>query len=277
MVKKTIKTEKTVPVKKETSCEIEKKSCCKKKCCSMKFILATAIIFNLILAIFIMVSVVQTSEKIESIDNKISKLDNFYSANIPEYNDYAVDKEDKVIGEPIVVDETNEPVIGNKDAKVTIYEFSDYECPFCARFYSTTYQQLKEEYIDTGKVKLVFKDFPLDFHQFAKSAAAAANCVDSQLGNEKYYEMHNMIFENNDKLSVANLEKWAVELGVDKVEFNNCVKDSKVLAEIDADLAEGSKVGVSGTPSFVIGSEVIVGAQPIEAFRQIIDKQLEVE
>jgi len=290
MVKKTIKDDKTTkkaPVKKAVAkkevvkelsnsekCSVENGSCSSKKCCPGKIILASAIIINLILAIIMLVCILNLTEDVENVNSKMSKLDSFYSANVPDYDSYGEDVEEKVPGEPIVIDETNEPALGNPDAPITIYEFSDYECPFCARFYSTTYKQLKEEYIDTGKARLVFKDFPLGFHQVATPASAAANCVKTQLGDEKYFEMHNKIFENQEELSVSNLEAWAIALGVDKAKFNTCVKDEEVLAEIDADISEGSKVGVTGTPSFVIGDEVVVGAQPIEAFRQVLDAQL---
>ena len=165
----------------------------------------------------------------------------------------------------------DDPMKGDVNAPVTIVEFSDFECPFCARFYSQTLKQLEEEYIDTGKVKLVFRDFPLGFHQNAQKASEAAECANEQ---GKFWEMHDAIFENQQSLSIASLKQWAGNLGIDTNKFNNCLDSGKYAEEVQNDFKEGSSYGVSGTPSFFINGIPMVGAQPFSAFKQIIDSEL---
>ena len=157
---------------------------------------------------------------------------------------------------------------GNADAPVTIVEFSDFQCSFCARFYSQTLPEITEKYIDTGKVKLIYRDFPLSFHPQAQSAAEAAECAGEQ---DKYWEMHDMLYENQESLSTDNYKKWAGEIGLDTEKFNNCLDSGKFTSEVENDFAAGSAAGVSGTPSFVIGpsdgkGELVVGALPFEDF-----------
>ena len=166
----------------------------------------------------------------------------------------------------------DDPVKGDANAPITIVEFSDFECPFCARFYSQTYKQLETEYIDTGKVKLVFRDFPLGFHQNAQKASEAAECADDQ---GKFWEMHDAIFENQQSLSISSLKQWAGQIGLDTGEFNSCLDSGKHSEEVQSDFREGATYGVSGTPSFFINGIQLVGAQPFSAFKQIIDSELE--
>ncbi|HLC89152.1 MAG TPA: thioredoxin domain-containing protein, partial [Candidatus Nanoarchaeia archaeon] len=113
----------------------------------------------------------------------------------------------------------DDAVKGKEDAPVTIVEFSDYECPFCARFYTDTFGQLKAKYIDTGKVKFVYRDFPLSFHQNAQKAAEAAECAGEQ---NKYYEMHNKLFEGGVQGGTAAFKGYAQEIGLDTSKFNSC-------------------------------------------------------
>ena len=165
----------------------------------------------------------------------------------------------------------DDPMKGNANAPVTIVEFSDFECPFCARFYSQTMKQLETEYIDTGKVKLIYRDFPLGFHQNAQKAAEAGECADDQ---GKFWEMHDKIFENQPSLSVSSLKQWAGQIGLDTGEFNSCLDSGKHAGEVQDDFKEGASYGVSGTPSFFINGIQLVGAQPFSAFQQIIDSEL---
>ncbi len=162
-------------------------------------------------------------------------------------------------------------VKGNKNAKVTIYEYSDFECPYCGQFYTTTYKELMTKYVDTGKVKIAFKDFPLSFHPQAQKAAEASRCA---LEQGKFWEMHDKLFENQTTLSVENFKKWAGELKLDTNKFNQCLDSSKYADAVKKDLAEGLKLGVQGTPSFVIGDTALVGAQPMAAFEKIIEEKL---
>ena len=162
-------------------------------------------------------------------------------------------------------------VLGDPDAKVTIVEFSDFECPFCGRFYTQTLPQLKEEYFDTGKVKLVYRDFPLSFHPQAQPAAEAAECANEQ---DKFWEFHDKIFDNQSSMSTTNYKQWAADLGLDTEQFNSCLDDGKYRAEVQADFSAGQAAGVSGTPTFFINGQKIVGAQPFSVFKQIIDAEL---
>lgn len=248
----------------------------------------TSVILGLVIVQFIAIlflgaSVSSQSAQISEISDKTTRLDSFFASNAPGYGDGSVaptPSEPAAPAQKVELSQLNiegEPTLGQEDAPVTIVEYSDYECPFCSKFFSESYGKLKEEYIETGKVKLVFKDFALDFHPLAVPAAAAGNCVQAQLGNEKYFELHDLIFANQRSLSVSQLEAWAVELGVDKDEFNTCVSDEEVLAEINGDLVEGSQLGVSGTPSFFINGNLIVGAQPYAVLKQMIDAELETQ
>ncbi len=275
MVKKTIKKSQT---KEENINSCPKNAKCEKMFRILTiFLLVTLVIISTL--ILINLSSSQNNSKIEMIDMKVSNIDSFFVDNVPGYNSAKkneVKEETSDINSDykIDLDSLDDPMIGSKDAKITIVEFSDYECPFCSRFYSSTYKQLKAEYIDTGKVNLVFKDFPLDFHQNAKPAAIAANCVASQLGDDAYFKMHDKIFENQDDISKTNLNLWASELGVNSQEFDTCIESPEVIAEINADIAEGRKMGVSGTPSFLIDGELVVGAQPFSVFKDLIDSKL---
>ncbi len=164
--------------------------------------------------------------------------------------------------------------MGDPNAPVTIIEFSDYQCPFCHRFWSQTLPQIKQEYIDTGKVKLVYRDFPLSsIHQYAQKAAEAAECVRDAAGgsDEAYFKMHDKLFENQQDLSVENLKAMAQELGYD---ISSCLESDKFKDEVQKDFTDGSAAGVRGTPSFFINGKPLSGAQPFSAFKQIIDSEL---
>lgn len=172
---------------------------------------------------------------------------------------------------PVKVSAEDDAVLGNKNAKVTMIEFSDYECPFCGRHFTDTYPQIKKDYIDTGKVKLVFRDFPLSFHQSAQKAAEAAECAGEQ---GKYYEMHDKLYSNQQALDVASLKKYAQELGLNTAKFNDCLDTGKMAAEVKKDLADGQSYGVQGTPAFFINGNLISGAQQYSVFKQAIDAAL---
>jgi len=174
---------------------------------------------------------------------------------------------------PVKVDGDDDAILGNENAPVTIIEFSDYQCPFCERFWSQTYPLIKSEYIDTGKVKLIYRDFPLtSIHPMAMPAAIAVECVREQGGDEAYYEMHDKIFENQASLSESNLKKWAQELSYN---IDSCLDSEKYLSEVEADLREGAAAGVRGTPSFFINEQPLSGAQPFSEFKRIIDAELQ--
>ncbi|MFH1409502.1 MAG: thioredoxin domain-containing protein [Nanoarchaeota archaeon] len=169
-----------------------------------------------------------------------------------------------------LIDDTD-PVKGDANAPVTIIEWSDFECPFCSRFYTQTYGQIVEKYVDTGKVKIVFKDFPLSFHQQAQKAAEAAQCAHDQ---GKFWEMHDKIFENQGSISVANYKAWAAELGLNKADFDACLDSGKHAAETAKDMSDGTTGGIRGTPGFLINGQLLSGAQPFQAFEAVIEQKL---
>ncbi|MBI3334774.1 thioredoxin domain-containing protein [Candidatus Pacearchaeota archaeon] len=166
------------------------------------------------------------------------------------------------------------PVKGLRTAPVTIVEFTDYQCPFCGKHHSETYPQIIQEYVDTGKVLYVLKDYPLEFHPEAQKAAEAARCAQEQKGDAGYFKMHDKLFENQDSLSIENYKKWAREIGVPGVKFDECLDSGKYADEVQADLAYGQQLGVTGTPAFFIDGISVEGAQPYSVFKQVIDAEL---
>ncbi|MBI1969641.1 DsbA family protein [Candidatus Woesearchaeota archaeon] len=166
----------------------------------------------------------------------------------------------------------DDPSRGDKSAPVTMIEFSDFQCPFCGRFWSQTLPQIEQEYIKTGKVKFVYRDFPLDaIHPNARPAAEAAECADEQ---GKFWEFHDKIFQNQQQLSVENYKKWAAELGLNAEKFNGCVDSKKYAEEVSKDLADATAAGGTGTPYFLINGKPLTGAQPFAAFKAAIDAEL---
>jgi|SRR3989344_2991864 len=174
----------------------------------------------------------------------------------------------------VKVSADDDAFLGKKDAPVTIIEFSDYQCPFCARFRDQTFDQLKAEYIDTGKVKFVYRDLPLtSIHSMAQPAAEAAECVrDSAKGsNEAYFKMHDKIFAGQTSLSNENLKLWAKDLGYD---IGSCLDSGKFKSEVQKDSSDAQAAGGQGTPYFVINDKPLSGAQPFSVFKQAIDAEL---
>jgi protein-disulfide isomerase len=175
---------------------------------------------------------------------------------------------------PVSVEIGDAPMKGNASAPVTFVEFSDYECPFCGKFYTDVIIPLQKDYIDTGKVKLYFKDFPLNFHPNAQKAAEAARCVKEQKGDAGYFAMHNLLFENQRSLTLENYKKWAKTIGVDSALFDSCLNSGKQAKAVQDDLTYGQTLGVSGTPTSFINGQEIVGAQPYSVVKQLIDAEL---
>ena len=161
---------------------------------------------------------------------------------------------------------------GEEDAPVTIIEFSDFQCPFCGRFFQQTLGQIEEKYIATGKVKFVYKDFPLDsIHPQATPAALAARCAGDQ---GKFWEMHDTLMSNQASLSEASYKQWAVDLELDAGEFNDCLDSQKHLSAVRQDLLEGQQAGIRGTPGFLVNGQLLSGAQPFSAFQAAIEAAL---
>ena len=169
----------------------------------------------------------------------------------------------------------NAPTLGDENAPVTIVEYSDYECPFCAKFFNESLASVKSQYINTGKVKLVYKDFPLtNIHLQAQKAAEAARCVREELGDDAYWRMHDIIFERQDLLGVSSYKQWARELGANGGSFDNCLDSGRYAEAVENDLNEGVALGVTGTPTFFINGTKVVGAQPFEQIKAVIEQEL---
>jgi protein-disulfide isomerase len=179
-------------------------------------------------------------------------------------------------------DADDDPVLGDSDAQVTVIEFTDFQCPFCSRHFTQTFGQIKSEYIDTGKVKYVSRDYPLNFHPNADEASEAANCANDQ---GEYWAMHDKIFEEQEAWAnlpdaVPAFKQYAADLGLDASEFASCIDNNTHADEIAADLADGSASGISGTPGFwILGpdgqAQKISGAYPFETFKAAFDAYLQ--
>ena len=190
---------------------------------------------------------------------------------------------------PVKVSVDNDAVLGSKNAPVTMIEFSDYECPFCKRHFTDVYPQIKKDYIDTGTVKLVFRDFIAvpGHNPLATSEAMAAECAGEQGGDSIYYQYHDEIFtrttSNGAGLTLSQLPVIAKDLGLNVNKFQQCLDSNKFSSEVSKDIADGQKAGVNGTPSFFVGKSssdgliegtLIVGAQPYSVFKTAIDQAL---
>ncbi len=170
-------------------------------------------------------------------------------------------------------------VLGDANAKVTIIEFGDYQCPSCRLFWKEVEPRLKKEYVDTGKVKLVFTDFPIvQIHPEAILAAMAVDCAGDQ---NKYWQYHDKLFREQDnrgedviRFRAADLKKWARDIGLETTAFNECLDSARYKDDVAKDKAIGDKVGVRGTPTFLINKQVIAGPQEYYVFKRVIDDEL---
>jgi protein-disulfide isomerase len=163
----------------------------------------------------------------------------------------------------------DDPVRGNPQAPVTIVEFSDYQCPFCARV-NPTLDRIRQTYGD--KVRIVFKDFPLANHPQAPKASEAARCAGEQ---NKYWEMHDAMFANQRALDVPQLKQTARAIGLNGTAFDQCLDSGKWRSAVQAGLAQGEKMGVNSTPTLYINGRPVIGALPFENFKAIIDEELQ--
>lgn len=176
----------------------------------------------------------------------------------------------QVLMEParVAVGVDDDPSRGPAAAKVTIVEFSDFQCPFCSRVEGTV-KQVLENYKD--KVRFVYRDFPLSMHPLAPKASEAAQCANEQ---GKFWEYHDALYADQSKLAVADLQATAERLGLKGDAFKTCLESGKFAAEVSKDMQDGTKAGVSSTPSFFINGIPVVGAQGYEAFSEVIDREL---
>lgn len=178
-------------------------------------------------------------------------------------------------GQKVDVEVGRLETLGNKDAKVTIIEFSDFQCPFCRSFWRDTFPQIKKEYIDTGKVRFAYRHLPLSFHAAAVPSALASECANEQ---GKFWEMHDKIFGEQDKQGTGTIEytsddlkKWAKEIGLN---IDSCLDSKKYANNVTDDEKEAGRIGATGTPTFVVNGQVTVGAQPFASFKTLIDAEL---
>jgi protein-disulfide isomerase len=162
----------------------------------------------------------------------------------------------------------NHPWSGGKDATVTVIEFSDFQCPYC-RAAENSIKQVRAKYGD--RVKFVYEDFPLGFHEHAMDAARAARCAGEQ---DKFWQYHDALFEDQSKLAVADLKGKAAKLGLDSPKFAACFDKQEPDALIKADHAQGQALGITGTPIFYINGRQLSGAQPADKFAEVIDEEL---
>jgi protein-disulfide isomerase len=164
-----------------------------------------------------------------------------------------------------------ELTLGNPNAPVTFVEFSDVECPYCARFYRDGLVGIRK-LVDQGQVYFVYKHFPIQGHNEAIPGALAIECAADQ---GKWVEMHDLIFENQDSLGASQYKSWAVQIGINTTEFNNCFNSEKYLSKINADYQLGQSIEVKGTPKSFANGISISGAQPFTSFESIILSEIE--
>lgn len=188
---------------------------------------------------------------------------------------------------PGVLKTQNAPVQGDANAKITMVEFSDFQCPFCRLFYVNSYGQIKKDYVDTGKVKVIYMNFPLDsIHPAARDSAIGAVCAHQQ---GKFWEYHNKLFDEQQELNpqgntvnygATEIKAWTAEItGIDTAVFNDCLDKKKTDAIVQAELENGVENGITGTPGFIIVGpngqrQTISGAQPYSAFKSVFDAML---
>ena len=225
----------------------------------------------------------------------MSDLDNavtFLEGKIDTLSDELRELEDTMLTNPesntgdavVTISADDDPVMGDDNAPVIIIEFSDFQCPFCARFHAETLPLIKENYIDTGKVKFVYRDFPIqNIHPNAVPAAVASECAHEQ---DRYWEYHDSLFENINRWgplgaaeALEEFKTYAVNLNLDEASFNECLDTGRYIGEVSMDYADGVSYEITSTPSFLIGNEqtgyfLISGARPYEQFQFAIEQIL---
>lgn len=190
---------------------------------------------------------------------------------------------------PETINIANSPSVGEQGARLVVVEFSDYQCPYCIRFFRDTMPLIEQEYINTGKVKYVFRNLPLEsIHPFAVKAAEAADCAGEQ---GKFWQMHRRLFSNQEALGPADLQLHAQSIGLDLTRFNQCLSGGSHAPAIRKGAEEAFTAGIQGTPAFVIGVRnekdpsdpnikvvsIISGAQPYSVFQAAINNLLGVQ
>ena len=189
------------------------------------------------------------------------------------------DTQAQIAAATIQVDVGNSPLLGSKEAAVTIVEFTDFQCPYCNQFFLQTFPELKKNYIDPGKVRFFSMDFPLNIHGNALRAAQAGRCAGDQ---NLFWAMHDRMQNNPQQLELKNLLDYARDIGLDVTLFRGCLDTEKYKAAIQQENSEAMSKAVDGTPTFVIGKStatgvdgtMVVGAQPYELFDKMLKNQI---
>jgi protein-disulfide isomerase len=179
----------------------------------------------------------------------------------------------------VKVDNGHLPARGDANAKVTIVEFSDFQCPFCKQYFDQTDSQIQDQYVKTGKVKFYYRQYPLtSIHPNAEKSAEASECANEQ---NQFWAYHDLLFKNQDTwspMTSADAENsfvdYATQLGMDADQFRSCIDLGKYKKQVDDDATAGNKVQVDGTPAFFINGNRLVGAQPFSEFQKLIDEEL---
>jgi len=170
------------------------------------------------------------------------------------------------------------PVLGNKNATIWIVEFTDFQCPFCSRYHTQVFPQLKQNYIETNKIQYTVRDYPLGFHKYAKLAAISTNCAADQ---NAYWKMRDELFASKGVINETLFTELAEKLGLEMNDFSKCIAEDIRAKKVESDLAYGQRLGIQGTPSFFVGrmengklvnAQRIIGAQPYSKFAQVVDK-----
>lgn len=172
------------------------------------------------------------------------------------------------------------PSMGREDAPLTLVEFNDYQCPFCKRFYDESFAALKKEFIDSGLVKFVVRDFPLSAHPDAALAAEASRCAGDQ---GKYWELHSLLMNHKGKIGAPSFIEYGEKIQLKLLEFESCLQGHKHKAEVQEAALQAQALTVSGTPSFVLAKtkkdeivgEILTGALPFGVLEAAIKKELE--
>jgi protein-disulfide isomerase len=167
--------------------------------------------------------------------------------------------------------------LGRSDAPLVMVEYTDYQCPFCSRFYTTTFNELKKQYIDTGKLRFISRDYPLDFHQHSLKAAEATRCAGEQ---DKFWELKDSLMINYARMSPEVITSLAKDAKLNMDKFQACMDSGRYVSGIKDEVAVAGAIGINGTPSFVIGKVtgdrldgyLIVGAQPLSGFESLMKK-----
>lgn len=178
-------------------------------------------------------------------------------------------------GTPVNVSVGNLPVMGNKDAKVKVIEFADFQCPFCEQWFKNVEPSIINDYVKTGKIAFYWRDYAF-LGQESNDAANAARCANEQ---GKFWDFHDYLYnhqgqENSGTFSKDNLKKFAADMGLNTDQFNSCIDSDKFSKDVQTDLSDGQKAGVNGTPTVFVNGVAIVGAQPYSAFKSAIDAAL---